>query len=553
MKRMMAFMLFALMTLCAAFAAADALYVSREDGVGVQAVSFTGTDYKTYLFLPAYMAEQTLEVHLEGYDALVVGDEEIRDGETTGSIAGGQTITLKKGKRETAVSVMSGSLPAVHLQTESGNLDYIHKKKGNKEKADMMIVMPDGTVDYDAPIAQMKGHGNATFVYEKKSYQVKLEKKASLLSMDESKTFVLIANQHENSLLRNRITFELADALELPYTPDCRSVDLFVNGEFRGSYLLADKIGISSGSVDVVELEKETEKLNEAFLDRGGEPEAYGKNGYQKGTYKGGVWPKEPEDVTGGYLFELEYEQRYADEVSGVVTERGQAIVVKSPEWMGEAQGEYVNNLLNSFERAIFAEDGVDAKTGMHYTDLADFDSLVRKYMIEETCKNYDGNKSSQYFFKDTDEEDEMIYAGPVWDYDSAWGNYAPEGRPKVAGPQGMTVAEGGESYSWWPALSRQNDFAAEVKDVYAEELRPLLCVLIGDAPETEELQIRSLDSYAKELDASAQMNFKRWRVLNHSSREMKTGATYEENIEYLRDWIRERMRVLDAAWGIAQ
>lgn len=44
-------------------------------------------------------------------------------------------------------------------------------------------------------------------------------------------------------------------------------------------------------------------------------------------------------------------------------------------------------------------------------------------------------------------------------------------------------------------------------------------------------------------------MNFERWRVLNHSSRAVKTGATYEENIEYLRQWIKERIEYLDTRW----
>ncbi len=548
-KKCAAMILVLMMVMTSVCAAADALIIRRADGVGESVGLFTGSDYKTYLFLPAYMSGQALEIELEGYTTAVVEGTEYASGETV-KLTGGAAFTLMRGKRETDVIVMAGSLPAIHLTTESGSLDHIHDKKGNKEAADMAIVSPDGTVDYAAMIDSMKGHGNATFIYEKKSYQVKLEKKASLLGMDESKSYVLLANQHENSLLRNRITFELADALDLPYTPDCRSIDLFVNGEFRGSYLLSDKIGISGGSVDIVELEKEIENLNEEFLDHGGEPEAYGKRSYQKGTYKGAAWPKEPEDVTGGYLFELEYEQRYVDEDSGVVTERGQAVVVKSPEQMGEKQGEYVNHLLNSFERAIFSPDGVDPVTGVHYTDLADLDSLVRKYMIEETSKNYDGNKSSQYFFKDTDEEDELIYAGPVWDYDSAWGNYAPEGRPRVASPKELTVAGGGESYSWWPALARQADFAAEVKAVYAEELRPLLLLLVGDTA-AGETGLRALDDYAKELTDSARMNFARWRVLNSKGREMKTGATYEENIEYLESWIRQRMKVLDEAWGI--
>ena len=83
------------------------------------------------------------------------------------------------------------------------------------------------------------------------------------------------------------------------------SVDLYVNGEYRGSYLLCDKVTIASGSVDITESEEAIEEANEAYIERGGEPEAYGTNEYEAGTCKGVNWPREPEDVTGGFLFEL--------------------------------------------------------------------------------------------------------------------------------------------------------------------------------------------------------------------------------------------------------
>lgn len=442
----------------------------------------------------------------------------------------------------------SANLPAVHIETASGSLSHIHAKKGNKEAGSMQVVWPDGEI-VNAEIDAIKGHGNATFVYEKKSYQIKLKEKTAFAGMNAGKRYVLLANQHENSLLRNRITFALARALELPYAPECMSVDLYVNGEYRGSYLLCDKVSISSGSVDIADSEEAIEAANEAYIERGGEPEPYGTEAYEAGTRKGVSWPREPEDVTGGFLFELEYKERYADEASGVVTQRGQPVVVKEPEEMSEAQGAYAEALLNSFERAIFAADGVDSETGRHYTEIADFDSLVRKYMIEEVCKNYDGNKSSQYFFKDSDAVDSLLYAGPVWDYDSAWGNFAHESDLSPSEPEGLSIARQGYDYSWWPALYRHEEFRDAVRSVYESELRPLLQVLTGEIETQAGGELQSLDAYAHELSASAEMNFIRWRVLNHSTRAVKTGATYEANIAYLKDWIEARMKYLDKNW----
>ena len=118
-----------------------------------------------------------------------------------------------------------------------------------------------------------------------------------------------------------------------------------------------------------------------------------------------------------------------------------------------------------------------------------------------------------------------------------------------LASPKGLSTAQKGFSYSWWPALYKQKDFAAEVRSVYDMQFRPILEILIGEREEEAEIGVVSLDTYAAELNASAQMNFARWRVLNNRVRAVKTGASYEENIEYLRNWIKERMKYLDQNW----
>ena len=543
--------LLALSCLLCVGASAQALSVRRADGVG-EAVNLWERDGgDRFLFLPAYMQGQPLIVSYGDAQALRMGDLAIGDGETTDAIEGGCALVVTEGGKEHRVTVMaSENLPAVHLTTQSGSLAYLHAKKGNKEPGAMTIVAADGSVDFSGELQSVKGHGNATFAYEKKSYQIKLGEKSALLGMGEGKCYVLLANQHENSLLRNRLTLTLAAELGLRFTPECRSVDLYVNGEYRGSYLLTDKVTISSGCVDITDGEDALERANEAFIQNGFEPEAYGEARYVEGTHKGSSWPIEPEDVTGGYLFELEYETRYKDEESGVVTARGQAVVVKAPKRMSEAQGAYASELLNRFERAIFAQDGVDPQSGMHYAQIADLPSLARKYLIEEVSKNYDANRSSQYFYKDSDHVDPLLYAGSVWDYDSAWGNYARQEKLDVAAPTGL-IADRASAYSWWSALCRQEDFHAEVVRVYEQELRPMLMGVAGEWAMSAGRQLRTLDAYERELSASAAMNFARWRVLNHATRAVKTGATYSENIETLRTWIVRRVAWLDERWGV--
>lgn len=546
MKRFVGFLV--VLTACLfASARAESVWVCCADGAGMYVSMWESREGEKFLFLPAYMEGKTLEIQYEGCESIRLGEMEIDSGSQTDALEE-LTLVTEEGREKLHV-MQSRNLPAVHLTTDSGNLDYIHKKKGNREKGSLTIVSPDGSTNYKGEAEYIKGHGNATFVYEKKSYQVKLQDKASVLGMGENKRFVLLANQHENTFLRNRITFELAQAVGLPYTSECRNVDLYINGEYRGNYLLCDKVEVGSGSVAITDSEKAVEEANSELVKRGVTPQAYGSKDYAKSTHKGIAWPKEPEDVTGGYLFELEYSQRYEDETSGVITKLGQPVVVKSPKEMTKGQGKYAAALLNSFERAIFEPDGVDKRSQLHYTEIADFDSLVRKYMIEEISKNYDANKSSQYFYKDSDSVDSFLYAGPVWDYDSAWGNYARKEKPEAASPEGLTVAHGGFKYSWWPALARQEDFAQAVSQTYADTFRPLLCVLTGEEKAPQGCPLCSLDEYAAELSASAEMNFARWDVLNHETRAIKTGETYQENIEYLRGFIAARRTYLDSQW----
>ena len=529
---------------------AEVFSVRRADGTGGESSSVklaTGGNWA--LFLPAYMRGQPLELTMTGREKLSLKKKTYTTGDVV-TLNQGDKVTVIHGELKTNVIVMERDLPALHLTLRSGGLARVQADKNNKEPASLAAYAPDGETLWEGELKNMKGHGNASFQFKKKSYQIQFKKKTGILGLSSQKKFILLANQHENSLMRNRITFDLARAAGLAYTPRGVSVDLFANGEYLGNYLLCGKITVSSGSVDIEDADDLIEEANPELFERDAVPEAYGPWRSTPGTFKGISWPEEPEDITGGYLFQLDYDKRYVDDESGVVTKRGQTIVVKSPEYMTPAQGEYLNDRLNSFERAIFAADGRDPDTGRHYTELADMTSLVRKYMIEEISKNYDGNKSSQFFYKDSDEVDPLIYAGPVWDYDSAWGNYAGEGRLDIAAPKGLTVGGIMSGHAWWPALYHKEDFKQAVCETWRDVYRPLLLVLIGEIAPWDGCGVRPIAEIASELEASAQMNFRRWNILNAENRAVKTGATYAENIDYLTEWIRRRIDYLDTQWA---
>lgn len=497
-----------------------------------------------YLFLPAGLSAEDMTVAFDGEGDLSLDGKPLSPGDRAAGFTEGEH-TLSSGKRTYRINVMrSAKIPALFIDTQSGSLNHIHAKKGNSEPGTMTFFSAEGEILYGGALDHVKSRGNASFNFEKKSYQIKLAHATPLCGPDSAKRWILIGNPRDKSLLRNRITLDMARAAGIISTPECASVDLYVNGEYLGNYLLTEKVEINEGRVDIADLEKATEELNDGDLsmyDRVGPRER------SDGTGKAYAIPNDPQDITGGYLLEYEaYAARYAQEPSAYGTKKGATVVVKSPEYASEAQMAYISSLIQSFENAIYAQDGVDPDTGRHYTQIADLGSLVRKYLIEEISKNYDGNTSSQFFYKPADSESTLLYAGPAWDYDSAYGAYAREAGMSVLKPTGLYVAASSQKKHWWPALYKQEDFHRETVRVYQETFSPLIAGLLGEA---DGEGLRSLADYRDEIAASAAMNFVRWPFSTESSKGVKLSPSFEGNVSILEEFIRERRDFLNGEW----
>ena len=85
---------------------------------------------------------------------------------------------------------------------------------------------------------------------------------------------------------------------------------------------------------------------------------------------------------------------------------------------------------MQQIEDALFSEDGIDPASGLHYTELLDFDTFVNKYLMAEVLDDYDGQFS--YFYKDSDAIDPKVYVGPVWDQDNILGVWLPQSDPST-------------------------------------------------------------------------------------------------------------------------
>ncbi len=465
-----------------------------------------------YFYLPAGSDLSSVTVRFSANGDVCVGEKKLVSGEATDAFAGKTSAVLTCANATYKVHFLSSkNVPSVFIKTESGSLDAIHADKSHKEKGTIAIVDDDEVV-VDAALSYIKGRGNITWLYSKKPYNIKFEKKTDLFGMGKAKKWSLIASYYDTSLLRNSFAYNLADNVGLKYTASSKHVDLYINGEYQGNYLLCECVEPGSSRVDITDLEKLNEEAN-PDLDLKSLSVLGNINGTAADSIKYVQIPNDPQDISGGYLLELEFaseaNNRYAKEVSGFVTKRGQAVVIKSPEYASKAEVEYISSFWQEFESAVYSENGINS-LGKHYTDYVDLDSLVKMYIIEELTMDVDAGLSSCFFCKDSGSD--KLVASPVWDFDSSLGSWE-EIRNGVSPFDTskwfvgiMSIAadsnpSGNELNTIFAALCRHGDFVAEAKKIWKESFLPNL-------GENSASYIRSL---ASEIRSSAIMDMQRW------------------------------------------
>jgi hypothetical protein len=253
---------------------------------------------------------------------------------------------------------------------------------------------------------QIRGRGNTTWKYmPKKPYRIKFNAKTSMFGLTAAKSWVLLANYQDVTLIMNTIAFELGQRFGLPYTNHYVPVELFLNGAYQGSYLLTEQVQVGKGRVDIDEDE--------------------------------------------GFLVELD--KHYDEEPKFTTANYNLPVMIKSPEDLDDSGYDFVRDAVNALDAAVYS----DAFPNSGYRDLIDMDTFVDFILINEMLKNVElQNPSSVYMYRDKF-ADSKICLGPLWDFDYGfnydWGYFA--------NPEGMfkdTAFRGG------PALAFFNRFFAD-------------------------------------------------------------------------------------------
>lgn len=372
------------------------------------------------------------------------------------------TSYTTSGGVSTTVKVMQGSTNAMFLTTSTAlPTQYNPDVKGSsiaeedaaakayKEKVNykggscktMTNTGSEASFSSAMGLSSIKGRGNSSWKasamnFGKYAFNMKLSSATNLFDMDTtestgSKSWCLLANNADESMLRNALTYQLAKDIGILYSPEFRFVDIYDNGEYMGSYLVTEKVDVGSSklvkgeSFDDIN-EKAAGTVDETTVTN--EEYSYGTGtyamSYAKVTSDGNT--SSIASKTGGkYLLEFEITERYTDEASWFTSPRGQHVVVKSPEFATKEQVTYIAQKFAAMEDIAFTTGATKAQL----STVMDVESFAKMYLIQEFSSNLDAASTSYYLTFDCSKNDAngngaVFVANPVWDYDWAYGQY---------------------------------------------------------------------------------------------------------------------------------
>lgn len=393
-------------------------------------------------------------------------------------------------------------LPAIIIDT--GGQEITSKDEYVSSK----ITITNTKIDWqlNEVTAGIRGRGNTTWTLsEKKPYRIKFDKKQSLLgSSYKAKSWTLIANFSDKSLLRNYTAYELGERFDgIDFSSKHHLVDLYLNNDYRGVYLLCDQIQTGSGRVDIDE---------SVALD--------GNNGY--------FIERDSRAPSEGLLNQDYFV--FHDEPYAFKTPDSQ-----SQEFIDnkDIEIEYITNYLESCYSALNEGDWSTVES------LIDIDSFVDCYIVDELFANNDCGVQSCFYYKDNDGK---LFKGPLWDYDVTAGNINYNmGDDDQCLPNETLLAS---KYNFfYKLLMNRDEFVALVRTKLSSYKSTIFEVL-------DSLNIDSDSSIYAVSKNALERNFVRWKIMGEGIWPEPTSVvaikTLSGQIKYLRSWLLARYAYLD-------
>ncbi len=438
---------------------------------------------------------------------------------------------VKSSVYNSVVEFTSSNLPIVVINTNGQEIvdDY-------KITADMGIIyngegirnnLTDQFNNYNGKIG-IEIRGSSSQMFPKKQYAVETRDdsgndiKVSLLGFPSESDWILFAPYNDKSLMRDALAYRIASDMGR-YASRSKFCEVVLNGEYNGVYVLLEKVKRDANRVNIKKLEP---------------PDTSGNA------------------LTGGYIIKI-------DKTDGETTDGWYSDYLPfsqtqykiyyqyhypKPEDIAASQKLYIKNRIFFFETVMkYNSDIADSATG--YPKYIDTDSFVDFILTNEVTKNVDAYRLSTYLYKNRDDINPKIFAGPVWDFNLGFGNADYYEGWKTEGWQIEILTDfqnipDWESFLtpfWWRKLYDDTNFRNKV---YARwqylRTRSLSTTKI----------LSYVDSLATLLDESKTRNFEKWPVLGiyvwPNPYPYYLLQTYQEELDYLKSWIINRLNWLD-------
>ena len=470
---------------------------------------------------------------------------DVTDGET--SSTGGEIITLPP---ETVPEPETDERPMPRLDIYTDDGGDVTSKDVYKHGTATLSNCHEKFA-FEGVGVNIRARGNSTFGAPKKPFRLKFDAKQEMLGLNGGKAYkswVLMADYYDGSMLRTFGTFKFAKALmeSKYYSSDCTHVEVYLNGEYRGVYLLCEQTQMNRGRVDIPEKEDGDTSLEHGYLmigvggqvdepelvtipidlritDRTGQTRHYHAINF---TLSGGSYTQEQKD----------YVSRY---VAGVFQVIGKA-VYDNEYYTLHRDGRLTPK--RSFEWAKTDEE----KQIETVSAVFNLESAVSMCILDEICKNLDAMAFNMYVDLSPEGDGVLTLAAP-WDFDFSMAN---------------THYSTTHSYSGFYATNFSESEGVRVNFLY---------VLMGSIPWFEDMireqwqeNYTELKSVVSEMisvnhayDAAFNRDWDRWGkpihrslIHHHASADLATFNEHADAGTFVTDWLTMRLWWLNKQWG---
>ncbi|MDA3853819.1 MAG: CotH kinase family protein, partial [Bacteroidales bacterium] len=347
------------------------------------------------------------------------------------------------------INFISSNLPIIKINTQGETIVDEPKITATMQiinNANGINYFADTVFEYDGYIG-IEIRGFTSQNYDKKSYTVETRNEdgsnnnTELMGMPKENDWVLHGPYSDKSLMRNALAYHLGNRM-VKWCPRTRFAEVQINGEYRGIYLITEKIKIDKNRLDIAKLKE---------IDISGD------------------------QLTGGYIISIDRDQEgswnspYMGR-TGSVDVPFSYVDPKYDELTIE-QRNYIKDYIIEFETALKESRFKDPENG--YRAYIDVESFVDYFIMTELSRDLDGYRVSVFFHKDKDSKGGKLTMGPFWDYNLCFGNanfmqaYNPEGWAA----DGIGSADSYEIPFWWDRF-REDPYFETILQYRWEELR---------------------------------------------------------------------------------